>query len=417
MAAKKQAVQEKSVPASSTSAKAKDLIEKLRKRGVIITPASEAVQAFKKRFPTGLLSLDTALRGGFPAAGIIQIVGEKNSGKTWLALQVIRCVQQILGDKARVLYALTELGFDKDQARKAGVVIPDSAKDLALANQVRKERGIPPLSKEEIKERTRTVGTFDLIDESIAENLYDAVLGFVELNSYDVIVIDSLGNLMSDAEEDGSMEDQQRGGISRQNAKFSRKLTQLLGKPDADGVLRDPCIITINHVRYDFNNPGAVSIPGGKALEHMQFINLLVTPGRQEQEQQSVQSALGTVKKFKPQWVETNWKMLKAKAGTHGGQTGSWIFNYATGNADFINDTIACAISADIIDMGAGGNYSFQHAGEDVRVRGRETLVEWVRADLRKCQEENRYEESFFESVRDRVFQIHGIEVSYDWGA
>ena len=84
-----------------------------------IVRASEIDGSFLLRRPTGITSLDIEIGGGFPARGVTQLVGAENSGKTALAFQACKNVQQIYGDEARIALLMVE-GFDKAFAKSLG---------------------------------------------------------------------------------------------------------------------------------------------------------------------------------------------------------------------------------------------------------------------------------------------------------
>src|SRR4051812_31417374 len=93
-----------------------DVSKKMKGRAVLKAASEYNLPYLTKRLPTGLLTLDLELKGGFPAGGVSQIIGRRNAGKTLLAWQTIRQLQHLLGDKMMVLLAMTEIPADRSQA-------------------------------------------------------------------------------------------------------------------------------------------------------------------------------------------------------------------------------------------------------------------------------------------------------------
>ena len=176
---------------------------------------------------TGSFSLDRALGpGGLPKGRIVEIYGPEASGKTTLALSVVAEAQK-KGGKAAFIDA--EHALNPDYATRMGVQLDG----LAISQ---------PDSGEE------------------ALNL---IIKFIESNTVDVIVLDSVAALVSRAELEGDVGKQLMGEKARMMGQAIRKMTGLAAKA---GVL----IIFINQIRMKmgglpFMNPETT--PGGMALK------------------------------------------------------------------------------------------------------------------------------------------------------
>ena len=175
--------------------------------------------------PSGSLSLDLALGGGYPKGRIIEIYGPESSGKTTLALHAIAEVQKTGGQAA---FIDAEHALDPSYAEKIGVQI-----DNLLISQ--------PDNGEQALE--------------ICETL-------VRSNAVDLIVVDSVAALTPKAEIDGDMGDAQMGLQARLMSQAMRKLTAILSKSKAT-------VIFINQIRMKlgvmFGNPETTT--GGNALK------------------------------------------------------------------------------------------------------------------------------------------------------
>lgn len=175
--------------------------------------------------PSGALSLDLALGGGYPKGRIIEIYGPESSGKTTLALHAIAEAQKTGGQAA---FIDAEHALDPAYAEKIGVQI-----DNLLISQ--------PDNGEQALE--------------ICETL-------VRSNAVDLIVVDSVAALTPKAEIDGDMGDAQMGLQARLMSQAMRKLTAIIAKSKAT-------VIFINQIRMKlgvmFGNPETTT--GGNALK------------------------------------------------------------------------------------------------------------------------------------------------------
>ncbi|TXG76882.1 recombinase RecA [Patescibacteria group bacterium] len=175
--------------------------------------------------PSGALSLDLALGGGYPKGRIIEIYGPESSGKTTLTLHAIAEIQKQGGTAA---FIDAEHALDPAYARKLGV---DT--DNLLVSQ--------PDNGEQALE--------------IAETL-------VRSNAVDLVVVDSVAALVPQAEIDGDMGDSHMGLQARLMSQALRKLTGIINKSKTT-------VIFINQIRMKigvmFGNPETTT--GGNALK------------------------------------------------------------------------------------------------------------------------------------------------------
>ena len=175
--------------------------------------------------PSGSLSLDLALGGGWPKGRIIEIYGPESSGKTTLALHAIAEIQKQGGQAA---FIDAEHALDPAYAKKIGV---DTA-NLLISQPDNGEQAL-----------------------EICETL-------VRSNAVDLIVVDSVAALVPQAEIDGDMGDSQMGLQARLMSQAMRKLTGIISKSRAT-------VIFINQIRMKigvmFGNPETTT--GGNALK------------------------------------------------------------------------------------------------------------------------------------------------------
>ena len=176
--------------------------------------------------PTGSFSLDKALGvGGVPRGRIIEIFGPESSGKTTLALHIVREAQKKGGLAA---FVDAEHALDPEYAKRIGV----KTNDLLISQP------------------------------DTGEQALEIVESLVRSNAVDVIVVDSVAALTPKAEIEGEMGQQHIGLQARLMSHALRKLTAIASKSKT-------VIIFINQIRMQigmmYGNPETT--PGGKALK------------------------------------------------------------------------------------------------------------------------------------------------------
>ncbi|MBR2802984.1 recombinase RecA [Candidatus Saccharibacteria bacterium] len=225
--AKKDAVEKKTEKNDGKSEALKLAISQITKQfgDGSIMKLGEAPKMDVELLPSGSLSLDLALGGGWPKGRIIEIYGPESSGKTTLALHAIAEIQKQGGQAA---FIDAEHALDPAYAKKIGV----KTEDLLISQPDNGEQAL-----------------------EICETL-------VRSNAVDLIVVDSVAALVPQAEIDGDMGDAQMGLQARLMSQAMRKLTGIISKSRAT-------VIFINQIRMKigvmFGNPETTT--GGNALK------------------------------------------------------------------------------------------------------------------------------------------------------
>ena len=182
--------------------------------------------------PSGSLSLDLALGGGYPKGRIIEIYGPESSGKTTLTLHAIAEIQKMGGTAA---FIDAEHALDPAYAKRVGV----DTQNLLISQPDNGEQAL-----------------------EICETL-------VHSGAVDLIVVDSVAALVPQAEIDGDMGDAQMGLQARLMSQAMRKLTGIISKSKAT-------VIFINQIRMKigvmFGNPETTT--GGNALKFYASVRL-----------------------------------------------------------------------------------------------------------------------------------------------
>lgn len=197
-----------------------------------IMKLGEAHKVDVELIPSGALSLDLALGGGYPKGRIIEIYGPESSGKTTLTLHAIAEVQKEGGTAA---FIDAEHALDPQYAKRLGV----DTENLFISQPDNGEQAL-----------------------EICETL-------VRSNAVDVVVVDSVAALVPQAEIEGDMGDSHMGLQARLMSQALRKLTGIINKSKCT-------VIFINQIRMKigvmFGNPETTT--GGNALKFYASVRL-----------------------------------------------------------------------------------------------------------------------------------------------
>lgn len=208
-------------------------IEKKFGKGSIMKLGESSSMAPVDAIPSGSLSLDLALGiGGIPRGRITEIFGPESSGKTTLGQHVIAEVQKRGGIAA---YIDVEHALDPAYASRCGVNVDD----LLISQPDTGEQAL-----------------------EIAEAL-------LRSGAVDIIVVDSVAALVSQAEIEGDMGDTHVALQARLMSQALRKLAGAIGKTGT-------AVIFINQLREKvgivFGNPEVT--PGGRALKFYSSVRI-----------------------------------------------------------------------------------------------------------------------------------------------
>jgi recombination protein RecA len=188
--------------------------------------------------PSGALTLDLALGGGYPKGRIIEIFGPESSGKTTLALHAMAEVQRAGGSAALID---AEHAFDASFAAALGL----NTKDLVISQP---ESG---------------------------EMALEVAAQLIKSGGVDMVCVDSVSALVPQAELEGEMGHAQIGSQARL---MSTALKRLVGNASKCNCT----IIFINQIRNKigtYGNPEVTS--GGNALKY--YASVRIDLRRQDQ--------------------------------------------------------------------------------------------------------------------------------------
>lgn len=173
--------------------------------------------------------LNYMVYGGLPVGRMYEFSGDENSGKTTTALDAVKNAQILFPDR-KVLYADCENTLDEDWARLLGVNVDE----MIL-----------------LQPETET-----------AEQIFQIIADAVETGEISLVVIDSLGVMLSGQAYEKDMEGKTYGGISAPLTLFSKKMIPILARNQS-------ILIGINQMREDMNSMyGGTTTTGGKGWKH-----------------------------------------------------------------------------------------------------------------------------------------------------
>lgn len=317
------------------------------------------------------------LYGGLPRGRIVEFAGEENGGKTTTALDIVANAQPLFDEeweqeikdleaidkgkkeqqtrldylKARgpkqVVYADCENTLDEDWARNLGV---DTDKMVLLKPQ-----------------------------SQTAEQIFEMLLQMMETDEVGLVVIDSLGVMLSAQAYEKTMEEKTYGGIAAALTLFSKKAELLCSKYNCT-------LIGINQMRENMNSPyGGMITTGGKGWKHNCSVRLLFQKGSYIDERgNEIKRSAET-----PAGNQVLINIAKTKVCKPDRRVGYYTLNYETG-IDKIADTIEVALKYGIINQ-AGAWFNFidietgeiitDEEGEIIKVQGKPNLIEYLQND------------------------------------
>lgn len=390
-----------------------DLIEYLQAtlggEGIVIQRGEEVEGRQDLRRPSGIASLDVACGGGLPAGGLSQIDGPDGVGKNLLLNYYFAQNQKIHKEDSNLGMACLEFNYDKRFGRACGVKVALSEYEIEAEGRRRHITGEPELTREEEDDLQKQVGKFHIFRGAAAEKILEGVSKCINLNSYQVIGIDSWDAMLTVADENKELEDNAKvadaanvqtrwmrkvfGALSPQKicpACYSRPLEfKKYGEgnyayicPDCSWKGKKPymwenetTIIGIRQVRSNIQRAGMhareYKVGGAYALRHGKMIDIQLRKG---------ETLLG--KGREKVGKEIIWEITKGKAGTHEGLTGSYNYFFENKSIDVVADMINyCTANDIIVYKGPKHGYRYKHHDADIKLGSKEELARRIQED------------------------------------
>lgn len=310
-----------------------------------ISTAEEYDGTFLLRRPTGILSLDLALKGGFPK-GIIEIIGEPNIGKTALVCQVAKSIQNIYGEDTCIGICAIEK-FDKEFWKLLGLKVAFSNEEIRKIEQAKGRQ----LTEEELFYYKEQVGNITISPAMTAESAFEVALAMAESGLYQLVIIDSIGAMLTDAQNDKAIEERHYGGLSMPLGNFANKLSL------SDS---DTTVLIVNQLRDNLKMKNSYDDPykeaGGWAMKHAKNVSLRMS------REGVLREKIGTSGQEVVVGRGVKWTIKKGKAGISDGDIGNYSFykgkfGYPLG-IDIEEDVVLTALEKDVIKK-VGKTFSY----------------------------------------------------------
>lgn len=297
------------------------------------------------RVPTGILSVDYAMKGGFARGRSVELYGGEHTGKSALSMRLLAEAQRMGGQGA---YIDCEKTYNNPFAEHLGV----DTGSLAYHEQVHGHRVV------------------------------DFMETLLRSRQYDVIVMDSIAALLPKSEQENDME---AGTMGMEQAKLMSKAMRKLTTANSKTVL-----VFINQTREAvgvmFGDKNITS--GGRAMAFYASTRLEMTKIETIKAKQIVIDPKTTKDKETdvPVAHRILFKIKKEKTGaSHVGQQTTAVFNYGLSDFDPIEDLIYVGRQVGIVK---NSNDTWWVAGhEDDKKVGRPGFIRWLSNNWEVCHE------------------------------
>lgn len=329
----------------------------------------------QKQIPLSSPLMNYMLYGGVPRGRLIEFAGEEGGGKTTTALDVV--------GNAQKLFAI-----EHEQELSDLENIPKRNKTEELKLQFLKTSGPKKILYADC-ENTLDEDWAKLIganpDEMLllkpmsqtAEQIFEIILSAMETKEVGLVVIDSLGVMLSGQAFEKTMEEKTYGGISMALTLFSKKAELLCYSTGCT-------LIGINQVRDDMNSSyGGMITTGGKAWKHNCSLRLMFQKGvyiddKGNDLKRSAENPWGNI---------VNVHIVKTKVFKPDRRVGYYTLRYHTG-IDVLADTIDIAIKHgviiqmgswfNIIDLSTGELVMDAETEDTLKIQGKANLMQYL---------------------------------------
>jgi RecA/RadA recombinase len=359
---KKGSEPKKESKASQSKAQAwyeKALKSKKFQGSVQIRPASKMKTTYYLRRKTGIMSIDLALGGGVHAGGHTQLFGAEAAGKNALGYVIGGEVQKTYGKDSAILLTCTELVPDIGFARMMGLHIAHPEDLITKYNEIRVTRGLPKFTAEELRDLRSQTGDVFVITAGTGDKALDGTAHAVVSGAFQYILIDSLGALLTPAQNEKDTGDLVYGGPSVMLTTFVNKIYPSFIS-----------LVCINQARALIGSkvPTARAASGAHAYKHGQLASLLLKKGQPIKAGEKSTKVIGH---------EVRWTLTKAKAGAHDGLKGEYNYFHVPSNMtpvfwkdvqemgsqwgiDKLEDLVTASSRCGAVKLGGGGWYTWK---------------------------------------------------------
>lgn len=297
-----------------------------------------------RRFPSGSLSLDVALGGGWPGNQWIEMLGQESHGKTAVILKTIAENQRV--DPEFTTFWVAAEHYNKEWATALGV---DNDRVIIF-----------PTNQMEVA--------------------YAQMLAFAESRSVDCIVLDSYPALIADEEAAKEMDEVVVALGARLTGKFFRKAGSATHR-SMDGTERPILPFIINQWRDQiggFSPHGTPKTsPGGKAKNYAFYVRTEAARGEWIDETRPGRGKVRVGQVIKVRTIKNKSAAPQQVASVDFYFRDAPTLGFYKGDYDTVKEITTMGILFGVIKR-AGAYFSY---GED-RWKGKEGLLQAIREDL-----------------------------------
>lgn len=357
----------------------------------------------KERIPFSSPYLNHATYGGICYGASSEFVGQESSGKSTLAQDLIHNFQKI--EKQRY----------EDRKKAIEERIPKAkGKELDRLNEELnnlKERVAIYLDLEQtidgvwLKKLGVDADKVLLVQPSAmgVETPLDWIIEACATGEVGFVIIDSVGAMLSDAEENKTLSEFTYGGISKALTRFYKKVMPHVKQNNV-------ALLVINQTRDDMNNPyNQFNRPGGKMNKFAQSLSLGLVGGQKYDDRY----ADATGKSEMVYARETNVQVIKNKTAPPDRQRSSFTIKFGHG-IDKAYDTFCMACDeALVIATGAYYTFSDPITGEaTIKIQGKANAINHLRKnkDLLDAYWKILYDRSvvsdFVEEIEEEIEEV-----------
>ena len=327
-----------------------------------------------KRIPFSSIRANYMTYGGVPRGRIIEFAGEESGGKTSTAIDICINAQKLFQEE-----------YEEEVTRLTSIDKPSKLQQQKLL--LLQERGPQHIVYADL-ENTFDVDWAQLLGldtDSIdfykaqgqsAEEIFEDMIKSIETEEVGLVVMDSLGVMVSAQAYEKSIEQKTYGGISMALTLFSKKANAVCLKHNCT-------LIGINQIRDNMSSPyGGVTTPGGKAWKHNASVRIMFRKG------DFVDEFGDPIKRSSeaPAGNRVQMDIVKTKAFKPNRRLGYYTLSYSTG-IDTVGDMFDLALANNLIIKG-GSWFNFNNPetmdllcdedGSIVKAQGRANAVRYL---------------------------------------
>lgn len=296
-----------------------------------------------ERIPFSSPMINYMTYGGIPRGRIIEFAGEENGGKTTTALDIVANAQKLFhkeySNEYEELFAIEKR--TKEQETRLKYLDERGPKKVVYCDC---ENTLDVEWAEKLGVNTADMILLKPMSQS-AEQIFEMLIQMIETDEVGLVIIDSLGVMVSQQAYEKDMTEKTYGGIAAALTLFSKKAEMLCTKYDCT-------LIGINQVREDMSGFGRIITTGGKGWKHNASLRLIFRKGDYIDDKGNSMKRSST----NPVGNLVEVAIEKTKVCKPDRRNGYYTLNYTYG-VDVIADTVELACYYDIIQK-AGAWFS-----------------------------------------------------------